>query len=222
MSVERLLLLMSTRLVLASLVLGSASASAVNDATFNLSITSANGGADSLVSWSYSGTPTASGGVYWGYIWGSNSNIGNAYVSITGPAFSAFNSGLTTVTGLNTGLYLTNTTTNASKQLTEFGTYGTSFAFILGTAGNEANSVPVSPGQVLVLSGPTSGSFLTGVAFSNFNQGQWVFNYANYTNFDPVLTVGPAPVPEPSTYGLALGGLALAVVALRRRGKISK
>lgn len=28
-----------------------------------------------------------------------------------------------------------------------------------------------------------------------------------------------APVPEPSTYGLALGGLALAVVALRRRAK---
>jgi len=30
---------------------------------------------------------------------------------------------------------------------------------------------------------------------------------------------GGAPVPEPSTYGLALGGLALAVVALRRRAK---
>ncbi|MFN9112903.1 MAG: WD40/YVTN/BNR-like repeat-containing protein, partial [Bacteroidota bacterium] len=29
-------------------------------------------------------------------------------------------------------------------------------------------------------------------------------------------------VPEPSTYGLALGGLALAVVAVRRRNKVSK
>lgn len=31
-----------------------------------------------------------------------------------------------------------------------------------------------------------------------------------------------APIPEPSTYGLAIGGLALAVAALRRRSKISK
>ena len=30
------------------------------------------------------------------------------------------------------------------------------------------------------------------------------------------------PVPKPSTYGLALGGLALVAVAVRRRNKVSK
>jgi hypothetical protein len=57
---------------------------------------------------------------------------------------------------------------------------------------------------------------VTGIKISGFND----------TGVGPDLTYigvvsGGAPVPEPSTYGLALGGLALAVVAMRRRASKS-
>lgn len=50
--------------------------------------------------------------------------------------------------------------------------------------------------------------------------GDFTFQYLDLS-YVGLGYLGGAPVPEPSTYGLALGGLALAVVAARRR-KISK
>ena len=40
--------------------------------------------------------------------------------------------------------------------------------------------------------------------------------------FSAKIYASPAPIPEPSTYGLILGGLALAGVAVRRRQKAAK
>ena len=60
-----------------------------------------------------------------------------------------------------------------------------------------------------------------GIRFSNFTAEYPDFFYIGAGYAGTYSGGGGAPVPEPSTYGLALGGLALAVVAARRR-KISK
>jgi hypothetical protein len=217
--------------ILAALAIGASTASAVNDATYNLNITSANGGADSLFSWSYSGTPTLSGqsvSIIFG--WGSGFLSGSGD-TVTGPTYTAYDRigwpfvqgrGLPTITGIPIGLSLTNTTTNVTRALTQvdFEHYGEG-AFmgfsVTDTGAPQSDRIYMAPGEVAILSGPNSGSFLSGIAFDNFYEGQWTTDFTPYANFDPVLTIGgSAPLPEPSTYGFAIAGLALIGAAIRR------
>ena len=194
-------------------------------ATFSLNLTPENGGTDTRASWTYTGTPTVGpAGSFTnvnisGLAFGSGNSSGVGYAFSGSPGL-AFTSSYPTVTGLNTGLVLTNTTTNATAAVTMAFFYAdpTVAAVLFGF---DVDTINAAPGQALVLSGPTSGSFLTGIAFSNFNAGTWTLNQDVYINFDTTLTVGGGAVPEPSTYGLALGGLALAVVAARRRASKS-
>ncbi len=60
----------------------------------------------------------------------------------------------------------------------------------------------------------------SGTGIASVNPG-WFNGYMDDLKFYTT-QVAPSPVPEPSTYGLALGGLALVAVAIRRRNKISK
>lgn len=207
---------MYRHLIPVALAAFAATAQAQNTATFNLSITSANGGADSLFSWSYTGTPTiqmpSGGAALNSLILASGSDFGSA-----GPAFNA---SMTSITGLDTGLVLTNPRTGDSVNLTGFRFLydsGTTQAFVQFL--NPSQVIVLQLGDQAVLSGPNAGSYLSSIDYAAFNEGQWTRDFVSYLNFDPVLTVGLAPIPETSTYGLALGGLALAAAALRRRRK---
>ena len=207
----------TSALLPALLVAASANA---QSATFTLTLTSAAGGADTLATWNLGGTPTIGEAAAFtninisGLVFASGNTSAIGY-SISGSAGKAFTGSLTTVTGLSTGLVLTNTTTNATVEFTKvsFATDATSAAVIFGFPVSFINA---APGEMLELSGPATGSFLLGAAYANFQEGSWTLDQAVYTNFDPVLTVG-TPVPEPSAYGLMLGGLALVGAAIRRR-----
>jgi len=192
--------------------------------SFNLNITSANGGSNTLFSWSYTGTPTigfpeGGGGDVSGIaFFMAPVNIPEIGTLATGSDLNGYTGG-PVLTGLgSTGLVLTNTTTLATTELSYFALTQLGEISYFTFASN-ADPLDIFPGQVAVLSGPTSGAFFSGVPFSSFNAGQWSTNIFGYSNFSTGLTISGSPIPEPSTYGLVLGGLALVGAAMRRRKK---
>lgn len=80
-------------------------------------------------------------------------------------------------------------------------------------AGYDPDNPPVIPG---VMIGGQSAFDLDGGGVDDMIKATYVNSSWSSAN------IGITVVPEPSTYGLAIGGLALAVVALRRRSKVSK
>jgi hypothetical protein len=203
-----------TRSFLLVLAVFSSPAAYSQSNSVTLTLTPDNNGADTRFTWSYTGSPVIS----------PNSTVPSdsfSFISGLEGSAKAFGSPPASITGINTGWVLTNTRTGQTSQLAEFHFgAGDTIAFISMTWANSSTTPGLSSqaGDQIVLSGPTSGSLLSGIAFSTFQVGTWPTTQSIY-NFDSILVVSGTPVPEPSTYGMILGGLALAGAALRRRRK---
>jgi len=188
---------------------------------WNLTLTSANGGADTLFSWSYTGTisqtRTAPGTVFQtGYPWAGTAN---GLVTVVGPSAEAYagfdplytGDFITLTSGLVTGLAFTNTTNGESTVIDRLLVAPQFGQIFLGL--DQSDPLYQTTGDTLVLSGPSTGNFLSGIAFSEFNEGQWIFNLpdASYS-YDAVLTV--TGIPEPTSALMSALG---ATILLRRR-----
>jgi hypothetical protein len=170
-------------------------------------LTSENGGAQTRVSWVTNQFNVGSGnGQFSGFaIDGSESKNVNGL-----PAFDTLPNPVSYV--VNSGLIFNNVTSGGSgaANLITFQKFTMGFTeysqIVFGTTDTLLTNHP----DRIELSGQITGSFVLNVSFSTFNAGSWSSTGQN---------LQIAPIPEPSTYGLILGGLALAGTAVRRRMK---
>ena len=173
-------------------------------------LTPENGGTKTRISWELS---TFDYGIFVGdgpaihsgaSFFGGSTNTGAAFNTIPSPASFSLTTDIV-FTNLNNSQSVTADT--LQFQLTNW--EGVSYASI-GIV--SSNTMAVADNNMIRVTGSPTGTFVFDVAYSTFNAGTW-------SGGPQSLTITGTPVPEPSTSGLILGGLALAGAAVRRRMK---
>jgi hypothetical protein len=174
-------------------------------------LTPENGGTKTRISWELStfdylvfagdGPATHSGASFFG----GTTDTGAAFNTIPSPASFSLTTDIV-FTNLNNSQSVTADT--LEFWLANVG--GGNSAALVGII--SSNTMAVANGNTIRVTGSPSGTFVFDVDFSHFNAGIWSGGPSS-------LTITGTPIPEPSTYGLILGGLALAGTAVRRRMK---
>ena len=148
-------------------------------------------------------------------------NVTSARLELWNPANGGAGSGTLVMRAIDGTLNLTGEPTYSYADLADGTIYGSVFS---SAPTNLATFITVNlNGDFLtaIASRIGSGAIGLGASFENVANNGGVFGFTRGPMSDTrlVLTGSYSPVPEPSTYGLILGGLVLACAAIRRRRK---
>ncbi len=193
---------------LLALVFGTEQSKAAGNVVLTISLSSANGGNSTGVSWSFNTFLTATGASA-----GTDPSIAGFTLNTTG-LYSLNPSTNISISGAG---FLTNTTASSSQEISQI-----SLSQNAGTdtfALDLAAPLTITSGNRLIYI-PGTDSYVIPVAFSSFNTGTYstTNNTHNQFNFPEIISLSVASVPEPSTSALfGLGAIGLLTMLLKRK-----